>query len=97
MTKKSNLKKSAPMATDKPFKPTNERHSVETRKIKNGYIMRRSGPGIGKDEYDSEETYHPKKPKVQIQLGSSNPKAASGGAAKPAIAARNKRLSKVAL
>ena len=46
-------------------KPKDERRqSIETRKIKNGFIVRQSGHLD--NEYDSEETYHPKKPKIQV-------------------------------
>lgn len=46
-------------------KPKDERRqSIETRKIKNGFIVRQSGHLP--NEYDSEETYHPKKPKIQV-------------------------------
>jgi len=64
-------------------RPKRERHSVNIRQIKNGYIMSRSGPGIGKNEWDEEETYHPTKPKVSVSVADKN--------------ARAKRLEKVKL
>lgn len=48
--------------------PSSEQQSVETsvRKIKNGFILRQSTYD-GKD-YKTEETFHAKKPKVNISV-----------------------------
>lgn len=66
MKKPKNKLRAAASGMDTPMsKPKDERRqSIETRKIKNGFIVRQSGHLP--NEYDSEETYHPKKPKIQV-------------------------------
>lgn len=55
------------MVTDKPSAPRNQRRTIETRKIKNGYVVRQSGHLS--DPYEEEETYHPTKPKIAVNVG----------------------------
>lgn len=76
-------KKAQTPVAEMESRPKRERHSVNIRQIKNGYIMSRSGPGIGKNEWDEEETYHPKKPKVMVSVDDKK--------------ARNRRLAKAKL
>lgn len=53
-----------------------EHHSVSVRKIDNGFVVHKSSSGP--KGYDSSETYHEKKPIVDIQsipfLGAKSPK-----------------------
>jgi hypothetical protein len=61
------------MAKGKGIGPTDERTTVNIRKIENGFIVSKSGVGP-KGEYFSKETYTPAKPEIVVQSPGPKPK-----------------------